>query len=166
MTDCPAGQLCRSLYCHRCLAYWLKRKKVHFNAASSIWLKVVSSSNMCKGMSISGISFFCLWILLCNSGFITWEQYLSFILQRLISVSPNLPKLISSMNVQPPKENEIVLLSGLASGNLQADYEVPQVGIKLIFKITSYLWRVEFRNWKKGPCTNLRDEWESANIKI
>ncbi|XP_075617183.1 A-kinase anchor protein SPHKAP isoform X3 [Balearica regulorum gibbericeps] len=46
--------------------------------------------------------------------------------QRLISVSPNLPKLISSMNVQPPKENEIVLLSGLASGNLQADYEVSQ----------------------------------------
>ncbi|NXU56333.1 SPKAP protein, partial [Turnix velox] len=46
--------------------------------------------------------------------------------QRLISVSPNLPKLISSMNVQPPKENEIVLLSGLASGNLQTDYEVPQ----------------------------------------
>ncbi|XP_032861296.2 A-kinase anchor protein SPHKAP isoform X3 [Tyto alba] len=46
--------------------------------------------------------------------------------QRLISVSPNLPKLISSMNVQPPKENEIVLLSGLASGKLQADYEVPQ----------------------------------------
>ncbi|KFQ11200.1 A-kinase anchor protein SPHKAP, partial [Leptosomus discolor] len=46
--------------------------------------------------------------------------------QRLISVSPNLPKLISSMNVQPPKENEIVLLSGLSSGNLQADYEGPQ----------------------------------------
>ncbi|XP_071422767.1 A-kinase anchor protein SPHKAP isoform X2 [Pithys albifrons albifrons] len=46
--------------------------------------------------------------------------------QKLISVSPNLPKLISSMNVQPPKENEIVLLSGLASGNLQTDYEVPQ----------------------------------------
>ncbi|NWX96293.1 SPKAP protein, partial [Nothoprocta ornata] len=46
--------------------------------------------------------------------------------QRLISVSPNLPKLISSMNVQPPKENEIVLLSGLTSGNLQADYEIPQ----------------------------------------
>ncbi|NXR06128.1 SPKAP protein, partial [Semnornis frantzii] len=44
----------------------------------------------------------------------------------LISVSPNLPKLISSMNVQPPKENEIVLLSGLTSANLQADYEVPQ----------------------------------------
>uniref|UniRef100_A0A8D0GEE9 SPHK1 interactor, AKAP domain containing n=1 Tax=Sphenodon punctatus TaxID=8508 RepID=A0A8D0GEE9_SPHPU len=46
--------------------------------------------------------------------------------QRLISVSPNLPKLISSMNVQPPKENEIILLSGLTSGNLQADFEVPQ----------------------------------------
>lgn len=46
--------------------------------------------------------------------------------QKLISVSPNLPKLIGSMNVQPPKENEIVLLSGLTSGNLQADYEVPQ----------------------------------------
>ncbi|CAM5138684.1 unnamed protein product [Eretmochelys imbricata] len=46
--------------------------------------------------------------------------------QRLMSVSPNLPKLISSMNVQPPKENEIVLLSGLTSGNLQADFEVSQ----------------------------------------
>ncbi|XP_030431926.1 A-kinase anchor protein SPHKAP isoform X4 [Gopherus evgoodei] len=46
--------------------------------------------------------------------------------QRLINVSPNLPKLISSMNVQPPKENEIVLLSGLTSGNLQADFEVSQ----------------------------------------
>ncbi|XP_052542790.1 A-kinase anchor protein SPHKAP isoform X3 [Tympanuchus pallidicinctus] len=46
--------------------------------------------------------------------------------QKLISISPNLPKLISSMNVQPPKENEIVLLSGLTSGNLQADYEVSQ----------------------------------------
>uniref|UniRef100_A0A8D2PGX0 SPHK1 interactor, AKAP domain containing n=1 Tax=Zosterops lateralis melanops TaxID=1220523 RepID=A0A8D2PGX0_ZOSLA len=46
--------------------------------------------------------------------------------QKLISVSPSLPKLISSMNVQPPKENEIVLLSGLTSGNLQPDYEVPQ----------------------------------------
>ncbi|KAM9127202.1 A-kinase anchor protein SPHKAP [Pangshura tecta] len=46
--------------------------------------------------------------------------------QRLLSVSPNLPKLISSMNVQPPKENEIVLLSGLTSGNLQADFEVSQ----------------------------------------
>ncbi|XP_066474937.1 A-kinase anchor protein SPHKAP [Tiliqua scincoides] len=46
--------------------------------------------------------------------------------QRLISVSPNLPKLISSLNVQPPKENEIILLSGLTSGNLQEDFEVPQ----------------------------------------
>ncbi|KYO33880.1 A-kinase anchor protein SPHKAP isoform B [Alligator mississippiensis] len=46
--------------------------------------------------------------------------------QRLISVSPNLPKLISSMNVQPPKENEIILLSGLTSGNLRTDFEVPQ----------------------------------------
>ncbi|XP_048361852.1 A-kinase anchor protein SPHKAP isoform X2 [Sphaerodactylus townsendi] len=46
--------------------------------------------------------------------------------QRLLSVSPNLPKLINSMNVQPPKENEIILLRGLTSGNLQADFEVPQ----------------------------------------
>ncbi|XP_077204942.1 A-kinase anchor protein SPHKAP isoform X2 [Paroedura picta] len=46
--------------------------------------------------------------------------------QRLMSVSPNLPKLINSMKVQPPKENEIILLSGLTSGNLQADFEVPQ----------------------------------------
>lgn len=62
-----------------------------------------------------------------------------FILQKLISVSPNLPKLIGSMNVQPPKENEIVLLSGLTSGNLQADYEVPQVGIKLCLRSISQL---------------------------
>jgi len=45
----------------------------------------------------------------------------------LVNVSPDLPKLISSMNVQQPKENEIVLLSGLTSGNLQADFEVSQV---------------------------------------
>nr|XP_048315102.1 A-kinase anchor protein SPHKAP isoform X2 [Myodes glareolus] len=46
--------------------------------------------------------------------------------QKLLSVSPDLPKLINSMNVQEPKENEIVLLSGLASGNLQADFDVSQ----------------------------------------
>nr|XP_034989297.1 A-kinase anchor protein SPHKAP isoform X1 [Zootoca vivipara] len=46
--------------------------------------------------------------------------------QRLIGISPNLPKLISSMNVQPPKENEIILLSGLTSGSLQARFDVPQ----------------------------------------
>ncbi|XP_021582791.2 A-kinase anchor protein SPHKAP isoform X5 [Ictidomys tridecemlineatus] len=46
--------------------------------------------------------------------------------QKLVNVSPDLPKLISTMNVQQPKENEIVLLSGLASGNLQADFEVSQ----------------------------------------
>ncbi|XP_042314540.1 A-kinase anchor protein SPHKAP isoform X2 [Sceloporus undulatus] len=46
--------------------------------------------------------------------------------QRLVGISPNLPKLISSMNVQPPKENEIILLSGLTSGNLQNDFEVSQ----------------------------------------
>ncbi|XP_068960709.1 A-kinase anchor protein SPHKAP isoform X2 [Petaurus breviceps papuanus] len=44
--------------------------------------------------------------------------------QKLVNVSPDLPKLISSMNVQQPKENEIVLLSGLSSGNLHADFEV------------------------------------------
>ncbi|XP_066136273.1 A-kinase anchor protein SPHKAP isoform X1 [Saccopteryx bilineata] len=46
--------------------------------------------------------------------------------QKLVSVSPDLPKLISSMNVQKPKENEIVLLSGLTSGNLQAGFKVSQ----------------------------------------
>ncbi|XP_075386314.1 A-kinase anchor protein SPHKAP [Tenrec ecaudatus] len=46
--------------------------------------------------------------------------------QKLVNVSPDLPKFISSMNVQQPKENEIVLLSGLTSGNLQADIEVSQ----------------------------------------
>ncbi|XP_063163849.1 A-kinase anchor protein SPHKAP [Candoia aspera] len=49
-----------------------------------------------------------------------------FMKQRLVKISPNLPKLIASMNVQPPKDNEIILLSGLTSGNLQADFEVPQ----------------------------------------
>ncbi|XP_027731505.1 A-kinase anchor protein SPHKAP isoform X1 [Vombatus ursinus] len=44
--------------------------------------------------------------------------------QKLVNVSPDLPKLINSMNVQQPKENEIVLLSGLSSGNLHADFEV------------------------------------------
>ncbi|XP_045150654.1 A-kinase anchor protein SPHKAP isoform X2 [Echinops telfairi] len=46
--------------------------------------------------------------------------------QKLVNVSPDLPKFISSMNVQQPKENEIVLLSGLTSGNLQTDFEVSQ----------------------------------------
>ncbi|XP_008104442.1 A-kinase anchor protein SPHKAP isoform X4 [Anolis carolinensis] len=46
--------------------------------------------------------------------------------QKLVDISPNLPKLISSMNVQPPKENEIILLSGLTSGNLQSDFEETQ----------------------------------------
>ncbi|KAM9249367.1 A-kinase anchor protein SPHKAP isoform 1-T1 [Dugong dugon] len=46
--------------------------------------------------------------------------------QKLVNISPDLPKLISSMNIQQPKENEIVLLSGLTSGNLQADFEVSQ----------------------------------------
>ncbi|XP_036610767.1 A-kinase anchor protein SPHKAP isoform X1 [Trichosurus vulpecula] len=44
--------------------------------------------------------------------------------QKLVNVSPDLPKFINSMNVQQPKENEIVLLSGLSSGNLHADFEV------------------------------------------
>ncbi|XP_078521651.1 A-kinase anchor protein SPHKAP [Lissotriton helveticus] len=46
--------------------------------------------------------------------------------QKLTSVSPDLPKLISCLNVQQPKENEIVLLSGLTSRNLHAGFEVPQ----------------------------------------
>ncbi|KAM8790360.1 A-kinase anchor protein SPHKAP isoform 2-T2 [Rhynchonycteris naso] len=46
--------------------------------------------------------------------------------QKLVNVSPDLPKFISSMNVQKPKENEIVLLSGLTSGNLQAGFKVSQ----------------------------------------
>ncbi|XP_057359463.1 A-kinase anchor protein SPHKAP isoform X3 [Manis pentadactyla] len=54
------------------------------------------------------------------------EHRLDQLQQKLVNVSPDLPKLISSMNVQQPKENEIVLLSGLASGNLQTDFEVSQ----------------------------------------
>uniref|UniRef100_A0A8C6XMM5 SPHK1 interactor, AKAP domain containing n=1 Tax=Naja naja TaxID=35670 RepID=A0A8C6XMM5_NAJNA len=48
------------------------------------------------------------------------------VLQRLVNISPNLPKFIASMNVQPPKDNEIIFLSGLTSENLQADFEVSQ----------------------------------------
>ncbi|XP_032081571.1 A-kinase anchor protein SPHKAP [Thamnophis elegans] len=48
------------------------------------------------------------------------------VFQRLVNISPNLPKFIASMNVQPPKDNEIIFLSGLTSENLQADCDVPQ----------------------------------------
>ncbi|XP_006861995.1 PREDICTED: A-kinase anchor protein SPHKAP [Chrysochloris asiatica] len=54
------------------------------------------------------------------------ERSTEHLQQKLVSVSPDLPKLINSMNVQQPKENEIVLLSGLTSGNLQTDFEVSQ----------------------------------------
>nr|XP_005993079.1 PREDICTED: A-kinase anchor protein SPHKAP isoform X2 [Latimeria chalumnae] len=47
--------------------------------------------------------------------------------QKLVSVSPDLPNLISSLNVQQPKDNEIFLLSGLAApSNCQADLDFPQ----------------------------------------
>ncbi|XP_034295238.1 A-kinase anchor protein SPHKAP isoform X3 [Pantherophis guttatus] len=49
-----------------------------------------------------------------------------FMKQRLVNISPNLPKFIASMNVQPPKDNEIIFLSGLTSENLQADFEVSE----------------------------------------
>ncbi|XP_070610339.1 A-kinase anchor protein SPHKAP [Erythrolamprus reginae] len=49
-----------------------------------------------------------------------------FMKQRLVNISPNLPKFIASMNIQPPKDNEIIFLSGLTSQNLQADLEEPQ----------------------------------------
>ncbi|XP_039206842.1 A-kinase anchor protein SPHKAP isoform X2 [Crotalus tigris] len=49
-----------------------------------------------------------------------------FMKQKLVNISPNLPKFIASMNVQPPKDNEIIFLSGLTSENLQADFEVSQ----------------------------------------
>nr|XP_020749066.1 A-kinase anchor protein SPHKAP isoform X5 [Odocoileus virginianus texanus] len=60
----------------------------------------------------------------CQIGFV--EDKSENCASKLVSVSPDLPKLISSMNVQQPKENEIVLLSGLTSGNLQTDFEVSQ----------------------------------------
>lgn len=41
------------------------------------------------------------------------------------------------MNVQEPKENEIVLLSGLASGNLQADFDVSQVRSKVLNQLVT-----------------------------
>ncbi|KAK6478604.1 A-kinase anchor protein SPHKAP-like isoform X1 [Huso huso] len=47
--------------------------------------------------------------------------------QKLATVSPDLPKLIDSLNVRQPKENEIFLLSGLdACDNLQTDSEYHQ----------------------------------------
>ncbi|XP_033883618.2 A-kinase anchor protein SPHKAP-like isoform X1 [Acipenser ruthenus] len=47
--------------------------------------------------------------------------------QKLTTISPDLPKLIDSLNVGQPKENEIFLLSGLdACDNLQLDSEFHQ----------------------------------------
>ncbi|RXM36433.1 A-kinase anchor protein SPHKAP [Acipenser ruthenus] len=47
--------------------------------------------------------------------------------QKLATVSPDLPKLIDSLNVRQPKENEIFLLSGLdACDNLQTDSDYHQ----------------------------------------
>ncbi|MGH0119850.1 UNVERIFIED_CONTAM: hypothetical protein FKN15_043283 [Acipenser sinensis] len=47
--------------------------------------------------------------------------------QKLATISPDLPKLIDSLNVGQPKENEIFLLSGLdACDNLQLDSEFHQ----------------------------------------
>ncbi|XP_018587591.2 A-kinase anchor protein SPHKAP isoform X2 [Scleropages formosus] len=57
-------------------------------------------------------------------------------IKKLASVSPNLPKLIDSLSVNQPKENEILLLSGLespSSGSLDPVYhQNPCVGICLV----------------------------------
>uniref|UniRef100_A0A8C5WYC4 SPHK1 interactor, AKAP domain containing n=1 Tax=Laticauda laticaudata TaxID=8630 RepID=A0A8C5WYC4_LATLA len=48
------------------------------------------------------------------------------VFQRLVNISPNLLKFIASVNVQPPKDNEVIFLSGLTSENLQVNFEVSQ----------------------------------------
>uniref|UniRef100_A0A8C3S846 SPHK1 interactor, AKAP domain containing n=1 Tax=Chelydra serpentina TaxID=8475 RepID=A0A8C3S846_CHESE len=99
---------CKSVLCSNSLLestdYWLQNQRT----PCRIGFVEDKSENKCASVSTQK----------CNSVTLTRVK--------LISVSPNLPKLISSMNVQPPKENEIVLLSGLTSGNLQADFEVSQ----------------------------------------
>lgn len=69
------------------------------------------------------------------------------------------------MNVQPPKENEIVLLSGLASGSLQAGYEVPQVGINssLRSQDTWEGWNVE-NGTKEAESTDLAPLEEMSGL--
>ncbi|XP_056215013.1 A-kinase anchor protein SPHKAP isoform X1 [Falco biarmicus] len=105
---------CKKILCSNSLLesteYWLQNQRTPCQIG---FLEDKSESN-CASVCFVNLD--------ANRDNCSYEQ----VKQRLISISPNLPKLISSMNVQPPKENEIVLLSGLASGNLQADYEVPQ----------------------------------------
>ncbi|XP_030312069.1 A-kinase anchor protein SPHKAP [Calypte anna] len=119
-TDSSASSLgssvtaCKKILCSNSLLestdYWLQNQRTPCQIG---FLEDKSESN-CASVCFVNLD--------ANSDDCSDEQ----VKQRLISVSPNLPKLISSINVQPPKENEIVLLSGLASGNLQAEYEVPQ----------------------------------------
>ncbi|XP_075426279.1 A-kinase anchor protein SPHKAP isoform X2 [Ascaphus truei] len=48
-------------------------------------------------------------------------------LQKLVRVSPDLPKLMTSVRAQELKENEIVILSSLTSERLHPTTEIPQV---------------------------------------
>ncbi|XP_044525386.1 A-kinase anchor protein SPHKAP [Gracilinanus agilis] len=102
---------CKKVLCSNSLLestdYWLQNQR----APCQIGF-VEDKSENCASVSTQNI-----WVIHpeCNNIFTP---------QKLVNVSPDLPKLISSMNVQQPKENEIVLLSGLSSGNLQADFEV------------------------------------------
>uniref|UniRef100_A0A2K6GV60 SPHK1 interactor, AKAP domain containing n=1 Tax=Propithecus coquereli TaxID=379532 RepID=A0A2K6GV60_PROCO len=84
------------------------------------------SGNSSSGSSLGGSITACKKVCFVNLDVNKDECSTEHLQQKLVNVSPDLPKLISSMNVQQPKENEIVLLSGLASGNLQADFEVSQ----------------------------------------
>ncbi|XP_030072994.1 A-kinase anchor protein SPHKAP [Microcaecilia unicolor] len=90
--------------------YWLQNQKT----LCRISFVEDKSENSCGSISFVNLD-------------VSKEDYsLDILCQKLITISPDLPKFISSVNVQQPKENEIVLLSGLTSGSLQAGFEVPQ----------------------------------------
>ncbi|KAL7990873.1 hypothetical protein Chor_014303, partial [Crotalus horridus] len=70
----------------------------------------------------------------------------------MVNISPNLPKFIASMNVQPPKDNEIIFLSGLTSENLQADFEVSQKGFHCDENLHL---AAEFKKYREEDCEDL-----------
>lgn len=104
------------------MSFLFPPKSLCFNAT-------ISSRNIVDEVINSMKSYIRILFLQVNSLEVKGSHLLTSIpaLQKLVNVSPDLPKLINSMNVQQPKENEIVLLSGLTSGNLQTDFEVSKV---------------------------------------
>lgn len=66
------------------------------------------------------------------------SQCSACLLQKLASVSPDLPRLVELLTVQQPKENEILLLDGLeASDPCQTHLHHPQVSMHMKTKVSA-----------------------------